>query len=286
MIEKVSVIVPTRNRTTYMRDLLEDLRKQELLPAEVIIVDQSDVRESLTDCIQLFDSNVGPCRARNLGIERSIGDIIIFLDDDIRLESDFIKKIMISFNSPSIHAVTFANCTITGEYHYEKAADYLNQDTDHWFRLLTANPNYPGKRTTLSFPAGCSAIRKSVLNEVGGFDEFFDPTGAGEDREFGYRLFKYGFQVVYDGTIRILHIGAPIGGSRDLGSRRLNLDTNIAYTIAKHFNLAIFNSYKNWIKLNYRNSLIKKLGRTSLRNYFFVRKRIKEIERIRLERFK
>ena len=279
-MERVSVIIPTRDRGAYVNDLLLDLHNQAVMPHELIVVDQSVMPTELKGCIYITDNQTGPCHARNLGIMRASGDILLFLDDDIRLEADFIQKIVKSFESPSVHAVTFANCSPAGEYPFQTSYDYLNQDTDNWFKLLTANPNFPGKRCTLSFPAGCSAIRKTVVHEVGGFDTFFDPTGAGEDREYGYRLFKMGYRVVYDGSPRILHLGAPKGGSRDLGSRRLNLDLNIGYAIGKHFNYFLFRSYKKTILSNYRLMVIKKLGRTSIKNYLWVSKRFREVERL------
>lgn len=97
---KISVIVPTRNRPVELGHLLWSLCWQEHLPAQVIVVDQSEGAdtEAVVDTfaslfknsqpvspelVYVHDPKIGGAGpARNVGIDLSDGDILVFLDDD------------------------------------------------------------------------------------------------------------------------------------------------------------------------------------------------------------
>ena len=86
----------------------------------------------------------------------------------------------------------------------------------------------------MSFPGCCSAILKNVFDEIGGFDEQFDPTGAGEDRDIALKLFNKGYMTWYNAKAKLFHIGATTGGSRNVGSRALMLDYH-TYLMSKKY---------------------------------------------------
>ena len=87
MNEKISVIIPTKNRTQDVIRCLESLSIQTILPDEVVIVDSSEIEE-LKSVLHSFDDlnikyihdiEASLTRAENIGVENSIGDIIIIL---------------------------------------------------------------------------------------------------------------------------------------------------------------------------------------------------------------
>lgn len=108
----VSVIVATKNRTSDLQRMLETLLVQTVLPQEVVFVDQSsddstrtlvrNVTESLETAgrreprmIYIWDGTlVGAGGARNVGIDRSNAEILVFLDDDVLLEKDFFEELL------------------------------------------------------------------------------------------------------------------------------------------------------------------------------------------------
>ena len=87
----VSVIVPTYNRRTTLTEALRSVLEQELLPHEIIVVDDCctdgtadlDLR-SLDPRIRMIrhDHNRGGAAARNTGIDNAIGNWLAFLDSD------------------------------------------------------------------------------------------------------------------------------------------------------------------------------------------------------------
>lgn len=90
----VSVIIPTHNRSEYLRMALASVVAQTYRPIELIVVDDGSsefieevVREVVGDQheIQLIyfrQENSGPARARNYGLNVAHGEIIAFLDSD------------------------------------------------------------------------------------------------------------------------------------------------------------------------------------------------------------
>lgn len=82
-----SVIIPTHGRSTLLADAVDSVLAQSVQDFELIIVDDGSpepVRVTEDTRIRLLriESNGGPARARNLGVEASTGEILAFLDDD------------------------------------------------------------------------------------------------------------------------------------------------------------------------------------------------------------
>ena len=91
---RVSVIVPTFNRSPYLGECLESLLAQTLPPAQVIVVNDAStdatraVLEPFLDRIEYIEtpSQLGKPGAVNLGLERVTGDYVwVFDDDDVAL---------------------------------------------------------------------------------------------------------------------------------------------------------------------------------------------------------
>lgn len=268
---KISVIIPTRNRFNYISLLLEDLTKQDVSNFEVIVIDQSDEKKPLAHCNHVFVDSTGPCVSRNLGVRKSVGDVLLFLDDDARINKDFIREMTNPIISDRFDAVAGAICDPEGNY-LLSGNEFLTKSDSNFIKILTSNPNSNKSRVCMSFPGCCSAIKKNVFNIIGGFNEDFDPTGAGEDREIAVKLFKNGFSTWYNSNAKLLHMVAPEGGSRDVGSRSLMLDVNSYKICRDHFSDELALSLKKIILSKYRRSFTEalfegKLIRTKYRLY-------------------
>ncbi|WP_258083288.1 glycosyltransferase family A protein [Thermococcus thermotolerans] len=115
---RISVIIPTRNRVLYLRQLLENISNQTRIPDEVIVIGHIDDLETKNFLLKFnkgkfefrlkFDFiNGGSSNARNKAISLSEGDILIFLDDDVILEKDYIKNVETIFSSnPRVKIIT------------------------------------------------------------------------------------------------------------------------------------------------------------------------------------
>lgn len=108
---EVSIVIPTFNRDEDLKDLLCSILGQSKIPREVIVVDDS-VNNKTRDLIEQMRNDFSNkeitlrymrggskktksiSRARNLGAAQSTARVIIFIDDDIRLDREYIKEIL------------------------------------------------------------------------------------------------------------------------------------------------------------------------------------------------
>jgi glycosyltransferase involved in cell wall biosynthesis len=99
----VSVIIPSRNRPAFLREAILSAVNQTLPPLEILVVDNGsdpDAHEAVLRCAKLYDCvrvitlnrNHGAGHARNVGLEATRGDWILFLDDDDILFTDFLER--------------------------------------------------------------------------------------------------------------------------------------------------------------------------------------------------
>ena len=107
----ISIVTPTLYRPDEVMGMLDNLCKQEYLPTEVILVDGAPDDETQTrSLVKKINKNLpfntvyirkggGTAIQRNIGIEAAIGNLICFIDDDIRLENDFLKIIVKYFQN-------------------------------------------------------------------------------------------------------------------------------------------------------------------------------------------
>ncbi len=106
-MEKVSVIIPTRNRKESLGRTLAALSKQKAAIHEVIIIDASDQpadpselkNEFAFNACSLFQAKASVCAQRNEGIRRATGDYVLVLDDDMSVGEDYIARCLAFFES-------------------------------------------------------------------------------------------------------------------------------------------------------------------------------------------
>lgn len=103
-----SVVIATRNRPGPLEECLLSLATQTVAPSLVIIVDSSNgkdtqrvvtkISQASTTCYSYVSTSVvSAARQRNLGAEQVSTDLVLFLDDDVVLEADFVEEIVRAF---------------------------------------------------------------------------------------------------------------------------------------------------------------------------------------------
>lgn len=185
---KVSVIIATYNRRTVLQKVLPAIIGQDIDRSlfEVLLIDDgsTDNTEFLAKEFTnepnfsyfKIEKN-GAAKARNEGIERAKGEIIVFIDSDIIVKNDFVEEHIRSHEKED-------NLIIRGSV----IAIY---DIE---RPFIVEP----KITDISnafFATGNTSVKKKYLVNAGLFDEGFSQYGW-EDLELGLRLKKLGLKVV------------------------------------------------------------------------------------------
>jgi glycosyltransferase involved in cell wall biosynthesis len=106
---RVSVVIPTYNRPSYLRSAVESVREQTYDRIELVVVDDhssTPAREALEgvkrdafdgfECVR-HDENRGVNAARNTGIQTATGEYIAFLDDDDTWMHDKLERQVAAF---------------------------------------------------------------------------------------------------------------------------------------------------------------------------------------------
>ena len=207
----VRIIIPTLNRYDNLNNLLKDLENQKYNNFFITIVDQSNpfdenfYKNFKLDIKVIRQNNPGLWKARNNAIMKTQENIIALLDDDSRIESDWIInhlkcldyfKVMIS-SGVSISSV---GAKVPENYSFFRLSDQI--DTGNVF------------------------FYKEVFEICGLFDEQFEGMRMG-DGEFGLRSYKKGFISISNPVSKRVHLKVKKGGLRQLGSWDAFRPTNI-----------------------------------------------------------
>ncbi|HXF69538.1 MAG TPA: glycosyltransferase [Thermoflexus sp.] len=206
-----SVIIPTHNRKTLLRRCLAAASGQDYSNYEVIVVDDGStdgtgemVRREFPRVHYIRqEPNRGPAAARNRGIEVASGEIIAFTDDDCLLPPDFLSRLADGYRRYP---------DVAGVGGYLEAPDELLQSNPFaryeayvTHRVYRAGPEeYVGGFECPAGGTNSMSYRKTVLLEVGGFDESF-PYAAGEDADLKWRVVQRGYRLLYV-PVKVVHL--------------------------------------------------------------------------------
>ena len=183
---KVSVIICTYNRWSYLLDLLKSLGQQSYPHFEVIVVngpsndDTFRVKE-LFPKVRYFETQQRNISiSRNIGINLAQGEIIIFIDDDaLPGDSEWILRFVTTFKSDrnikAIGAPVKTGWTEDYEF-YRTYGSFYGRVLFIWHDKFIETFDKTSKTKQFPFDTGQGsnlAFRKKELLEIGGFDEFF-----------------------------------------------------------------------------------------------------------------
>lgn len=196
---RASVVVATYNRPQSLALLLEGLAKQ-TLPRddfEVVVVDDGSA-EDVTPVVSRFEQalsvtllrqeNSGVAVARQRGVERASGRIIVFLDDDMRVREDFVAQHLAQHDGHDDRVILGRLLAPAGEQIslFERSHAYR---LDRLAELWTA----PGSVSGHNVYTGNMSLPRELFFRAGGFDKAFFI----EDTELGVRLQAVGAQFFF-----------------------------------------------------------------------------------------
>ena len=195
MEPSISVVIPTYNSAAFVVSAVESALRQELEPAEIIVVDDGSTdgtAEALGPYRQLIryitQPNSGPAVARNRGVAAAQSDWIAFLDaDDVWMPHKLSRQVECMKANPRaglIHSAFLHWNNRTGETsdRHQVRRNFNGRCYHLFFFEMGVWPS-----TTL--------VRKECINKIGGFDETFRKPG-GEDYDFAFRIAEH-YELAY-----------------------------------------------------------------------------------------
>ena len=214
--ERVSVLIPTVDRYSYLRVLLDQLRRQTVLPCEIIIVDQTlaQLRDHslIPDFPDLpiriiYQEKAGQCTSRNAGLEMMHGDFVLFIDDDDEVDPDLIER----------HLQTIS------QFDADTSSGIADEVGAEQFK-----PAAGMLRSSDEFPTNNTLARRVSLEKSGLFDLAYN-RGQRADGDLGMRVYLAGSRMVLNTDISVLHHHAPSGGLRKHKARVITYASSRRY---------------------------------------------------------
>lgn len=138
-------------------------------------------------------------------------EIVVMMDNDVKVEPDFIGPALAHFNDPAVFAVTmrarrwdmetFQSGGQVGRFRRGFLRAWENYDVPR----PDESPLAAGRKLVSLYGIGAHvAYRKSMFLEIGGFDPLFSPY-IWEDTEICYRAWKRGWKTMYEPRCNVYH---------------------------------------------------------------------------------
>jgi glycosyltransferase involved in cell wall biosynthesis len=190
----VSIIIPVKDNQKGVDRFLSGFfstQHNSLFPREVIIVDNNSrvpihIKEEFLnrglDIKVLFCKKPGPAAARNIGIQSSNGEWLLFCDSDCIPTNSLITGYLNSKKK----AIAFAG-NVKSQTDFWLDGFYTREET----LLPRRKPNKEMELVPLYIVTANALVWKKVLIKLGYFDESFNNAG-GEDVELSKRLWEVG----------------------------------------------------------------------------------------------
>lgn len=218
---KTTVIIPNYNGIQFLQDCLLALERQNHSFA-TIVVDNGSTDDSVSYVranfpqvrVLVSEKNEGFSGAVNKGIRAAETPYVLLLNNDTKVEADFVKNMETSLDC---HENYFG---IQGKMLMQSAPDKVDDAGDLYCALGWAFALGKGKRQeqfhrfyqVFAPCAGAAIYRKEIFEEIGYFDEAH--FAYLEDIDVAYRAKIAGYQNGFCPQARVLHAGSGSSGSR------------------------------------------------------------------------
>jgi glycosyltransferase involved in cell wall biosynthesis len=195
---KVSIVIPTHNRLEKLRETVEKLRGQDF-PSEdyeIVVVDDGSNPPVAFEKEFTVAPNIKIIRlegeersvARNTGAREAHGELLIFIDDDIAVKSDFVEKHWQAHQE-------FSDALAVGEI----LLPAESQNTPFGrFRQRLEKDGIPRQRGLVAEKNFCTAQNMSIIkSDFLNLKGFTEDIVSSEDQEFALRHTAQGGNVVF-----------------------------------------------------------------------------------------
>lgn len=228
-INSVSIVIPTHNRGEILKRTIPSYLNQKHLK-ELIVIDDGSTDETEKVITNFKDSRIkyiknnikkGSPYCRNVGVENSLGDYILFGEDDAEFSESYTEKLL--------NYALENNCPIVaGKVIYMR----LNESRDSAIKRVSKQESPTHKKNTLDisfselkneihdtfFLTALSLIKRTVFNDIK-FDVNYKGNAYREETDFYLSANKLGYKTVYMPDAFVFHLPREIalnGGQRNI----------------------------------------------------------------------
>lgn len=226
---KISIIIPTKDRIDLLKRCIESIQNRSSYDNyEIIIVDNMSQEEetaayldglgkSYENCrIIKFNEKFNYSKLNNYAAEFARGEHLLFLNNDIEvLNSDWLEAMLEQSQRDEIGCVGAKLLYPDRKIQHVGVVVGWGGRAEHIYKWLHSNDiGYMGHfvsiRNYSAVTAACMMLRKSIFNEVGGFDERFE-IGFG-DVDLCLRVRELGYENLFTPYAELLHYESATRG--------------------------------------------------------------------------
>ncbi|MFX0039659.1 MAG: glycosyltransferase [Promethearchaeota archaeon] len=193
-LNPVSIVVPIKNRSELLPNLVKNLLNLDYPKFEIIIVDDCST-DNTKELLKIYpiksiilEKPVGSAKARNIGIKEAKNDIIALTDSDCFVSKNWLRNLVPYLNKYDVVGGRVIFCDDT-----EKRFNPFN----------TINETILSEKSSINFLNTSNMIlKKETWKFSGGFLNY-----RIEDLEFSWRLLKKGYKLIYSPKGLVIHHG-------------------------------------------------------------------------------
>jgi GT2 family glycosyltransferase len=212
-LPSVSIVIVNFNGEKLLSDCLVSIQNQTFTDFEVLLVDNASSDGSVHLVQHKFpwakviqsEVNLGYCGANNLGFENALGSFIVFLNNDIIAETDWLMELV---NAAKTKAVDICASKVL-LMHNEGLIDACGLEVDEYGGsvgigfLQKDDGRYDKSSSVFSAYGACMLVKREMFKDVGGFDaDFFMMF---EEVDLCWRARLRGYKVEFVPSSRIYH---------------------------------------------------------------------------------
>ncbi len=204
----VSIIIPLHKINDQFTECINHCLSIDYSNYEIIVVTDKliELNHLKVRLIHTGEKLTGPAEKRDLAINICNGEICAFIDDDAFPATNWLKNAVKHFNKPEIAAVGGPGLTPEKNNLMQRASGTI------YSSILggggTAYRYIPKKsRYVVDYPAYNLLVRKSIIQDIGGFNSKFY---GGEDTKLCLEIIKKNKKIFYDPNVIVYHHRRPL----------------------------------------------------------------------------
>lgn len=247
---RVTVIILNWNGERYLEASLQSLRQQTFSKIEVILVDNGSTDGSLELVAKQFPevqimplhSNMGFSAGNNVGLRHARGQYVALLNNDTEVAPHWIEQLADTLDQHPEIGFCASKMLLHDQPHLADACGdfYSIEGIAGKIGHMEPAHRYNDQREVFGACAGAAIYRRSVLEELDGFDEDFFLVH--EDSDVSYRARLLGYRCLFVPTAVVRHhLSATLGGQSDTA----------AYYAQRNMEFVFFKNMPTWLLLKY-----------------------------------
>ncbi len=198
----VSIIVPYPKDNPFLQECMEHCLKLDYPAFEIILLPDGEETHDWPHTQIIPTGKIGPSEKRDIGLKYAKGEIVAFLDDDTFPIKEWLRNAVRHFENPEIAAVGGPAVTPLHDSPLQRASGAIYESAlvsgQYTYRYLPR-----AKRYVDDYPSCNLLVRRSIMEEIGGYNSFYYP---GEDTVICLKITKeLKKKIIYDSEALVYH---------------------------------------------------------------------------------